>query len=840
MKSLITRFFIRNNTGFYAVIILLAALFCYPAFVPGKTFYAFDYLNRTCPWKSFSTEAMPPPNNTLITDPVNAFYPPLFLSAHKYFKESLNNGIIPLWYKNILGGLPFYAYYTGPVFIAFNGFSPIHTAHDLLLFFHLAVAGIFMFLYMKQIGLCKLAALVASIAWMFNGHIMVWFEFEHIPMLAAVLPMTLFFLEKYFDKKNYLTWLMLVFCFGYTFCVSYAHVIIYQFLFIGAYILFKIFPVIRDKAFLRCRRILLGLITAFCCSLILGLNFFVTHLELVSYGQRKILEFKELFIKTGQLPLTYLGTLLFPNLFGNPTTPLTFTPAMAATQIYNNYNELCIYAGAAVLFMVLISFLRIKKDSHWRFFFLIALYSLLAAMGTWLYYPLAKSIPGLNQTTPTRILYIFSFCMAAMAGMGMQTLISARNTFGVRLRRKRNITIISVALLIIALALVVVANTHFGLDYILNHGLIRYKGESYRRAISAYLSWKSCHIWEPLTYIIECFLLIQIAVWCTGKARRIALILIVLLITVELVLHGWSYNTVSDTTMSFPETPGMGMLKNSSEPARCVSIGKFLPNALAISGIETIEGYASLYPKNYGNYFKFSKEKKVNDTSKSLSRWLISNGYYSPFYELMNTKYLVLSPDISFKKGPKFDQVFKKLYDKEIVIYENIFAFSRAFGVTGFRVVSDDSEALKTMKNMEYQKLRNTVVLHEPPARAVSYKDAAGTIHTKISNYSTNGMLIHSVSSLPGFIVISNNWHPGWKARIDKKATKIFKANGFMQAIEVPPGKHKIELLFRPWGAIIGILISLCAWCVLFIAIATFTIRYLINNYSHKKNNLGV
>jgi hypothetical protein len=373
--------------------------------------------------------------------------------------------------------------------------------------------------------------------------------------------------------------------------------------------------------------------------------------------------------------------------------------------------------------------------------------------------------------------------------------------------------------------LVAAINTDIGLKYIVNIN---------SRAITTYLSWNSCHIWEPLIYIFECFILIQVAVWCRGKTRRTALVLIVLLMSVELMLHGWNYNTISATDMAFPETPGITMLKSNSEPARCVSIGKFLPNSLAVSGLETIEGYASLYPKNYGSYFNFCKTGKVDDKNISLSRWLNTNNYYSPFYELMNTKYLIFPSDIPLKKSADFEHSFKQVYNKKIVIYENRFAFPRAFGVTGFKVVNNSNKALNEMKGMNYQSLKNNVILHdilEFTNISGTYKEANGIINTKIIDYNTNSMLIYSISSVPGFIVISNNWHPGWKAYVDDKPAKVLKANGFMQAVEVPPGKHEVELLFRPLGVIVGILISLCTWSALIILITVIVIKHLASKY---------
>ena len=174
---------------------------------------------------------------------------------------------------------------------------------------------------------------------------------------------------------------------------------------------------------------------------------------------------------------------------------------------------------------------------------------------------------------------------------------------------------------------------------------------------------------------------------------------------------------------------------------------------------------------------------------------------------------------------------------------KNRFAFPRAFGVSGFRVVDDSNAALNEIKVMNYQSLRNNVVLYDIPEfteMSGMYKEGRGVINTKIVDYNANSMLIYSASYDPGFLVISNNWNSGWKAYVDGRPAKILKANGFMQAVELPPGKHLIELLFRPWGVIIGILISLCAWGVLFIILTVIVIKYLISKYFYRTNRLEV
>lgn len=63
-------------------------------------------------------------------------------------------------------------------------------------------------------------------------------------------------------------------------------------------------------------------------------------------------------------------------------------------------------------------------------------------------------------------------------------------------------------------------------------------------------------------------------------------------------------------------------------------------------------------------------------------------------------------------------------------------------------------------------------------------------------------------------------WYPGWEATIDGVRRKTWRANVCFQAIEVPPGEHQVELVYRPrsfwWGMGIALaclaLAALCTW----------------------------
>ncbi|MFN4110920.1 MAG: YfhO family protein, partial [Ignavibacteria bacterium] len=65
----------------------------------------------------------------------------------------------------------------------------------------------------------------------------------------------------------------------------------------------------------------------------------------------------------------------------------------------------------------------------------------------------------------------------------------------------------------------------------------------------------------------------------------------------------------------------------------------------------------------------------------------------------------------------------------------------------------------------------------------------------------------------------------GWKAFIDGKETKIYRANHNGRAILVPPGKHKIEFRFEPMSYYLGKNISLVLNAIVLISLAFFGLK---------------
>jgi uncharacterized membrane protein YfhO len=63
----------------------------------------------------------------------------------------------------------------------------------------------------------------------------------------------------------------------------------------------------------------------------------------------------------------------------------------------------------------------------------------------------------------------------------------------------------------------------------------------------------------------------------------------------------------------------------------------------------------------------------------------------------------------------------------------------------------------------------------------------------------------------PGYVVVVEAQHPGWRATLDGRETAVLPANALFRAVATPAGKHLVEMVYRPRSVLLGLGISLLA-----------------------------
>jgi uncharacterized membrane protein YfhO len=118
--------------------------------------------------------------------------------------------------------------------------------------------------------------------------------------------------------------------------------------------------------------------------------------------------------------------------------------------------------------------------------------------------------------------------------------------------------------------------------------------------------------------------------------------------------------------------------------------------------------------------------------------------------------------------------------------------------------------------------------LEELPKISLSQNDNDSNLF--IQKYSELEAVVKTNSNSNNMLVISDNFYPGWKAYVDDKETKIYRANYTFRAIGLPAGKHIVRFSYEPGSFKIGLAISIVS-TIIYIIVAVYM------NKLNKKNN---
>jgi hypothetical protein len=266
--------------------------------------------------------------------------------------------------------------------------------------------------------------------------------------------------------------------------------------------------------------------------------------------------------------------------------------------------------------------------------------------------------------------------------------------------------------------------------------------------------------------------------------------------------------------MEYPETGSIKFLQKDKSLFRIMTYGKFMTHSFLPFEIHDAGGYASSYPRRYAEFLHLSQQGLDIPLPGHYSRWVAFTTFGSPLLDLINVKYLLIPPYGSANL-PKLELV----YDKEIKIYKNKAFSPRIFFVPTYSLKNSSKDAYSAIGNCTATDFREKVILETlpPPDFVQNNSTTEHTMNSKINiiSYQANRIELEVSTNMKAFLVISDSYHPGWKANVDGQETKILRANYIMRAIPVEQGNHRVTLIFRPKLLISGFIITAVGWTVL-------------------------
>jgi uncharacterized membrane protein YfhO len=114
------------------------------------------------------------------------------------------------------------------------------------------------------------------------------------------------------------------------------------------------------------------------------------------------------------------------------------------------------------------------------------------------------------------------------------------------------------------------------------------------------------------------------------------------------------------------------------------------------------------------------------------------------------------------------------------------------------------------MKGPDFQPDK-TVILEENPG--VIHPEAfVNPGRVSVTSYQPNKIVCEANLTSPGFLTLSENWHPNWKAYLDGVRTKLYIADYALRAVWLEKGDHKVEFVFDSPYLKLGATISLLSF----------------------------
>jgi len=181
---------------------------------------------------------------------------------------------------------------------------------------------------------------------------------------------------------------------------------------------------------------------------------------------------------------------------------------------------------------------------------------------------------------------------------------------------------------------------------------------------------------------------------------------------------------------------------------------------------------------------------------------------------------------------------FKLAHSGDVKIYENVDALRvpRAFVANEARLATNDDEATKLMRGVDFDPSQAVVLIGDQgsaikePAKQSSQLVIPSHLHRAadaaqvschLVTYEPEHVAIDVTASQDGYLVLTDAYYPGWTATVDRQPAAVERADIMFRAVKVPAGKHRVELRYEPSSFRIGMWITIGAWVILIVGLAS-------------------
>jgi hypothetical protein len=725
----------------------LWGIFSFPYFFKGLVPFPSDYLVTFFP--PWSSEYGMPVRNNAMPDVITQIYP-----WKKFTIDTWKSGQIPLWNPYSFSGTAHAGNYQTAVFSPFNLLFfvlPFIDAWSILILLQPLLAGLLMYMFVKSLDRSKEAALLAAVAFMFCGFMVVWMAYGTLGYAALYLPLIFWGIHKKYG------WAISL---GIALSLVSGHFQVSVYV-IGAalgYIFWK-------KQWRILWYVLMGLLIA-VPQILLGLRSFALSTRGAAVLKGEI------------IPWQYLLTFIAPDFFGNPVT---------RNDWFGHYAEWAGFVGVIPLMLAFFAVTKKTLREGW-FFVLLAVLTLLLALPTPLNDLLYMlKIPVLSGSAASRIILLTSFSLAALAAYGFDTLIADW-------KEKRQRKILYFAVVCVGFIGLTWVTLLFGKPLPIDKLAIAKRNFVLPSAL------------------VSGGLLLFVLGFIRKKWLQISIVSLILAVTAfDLLRFAVKWMPFEPRQYVYPQVKSLTYLRSRVGNDRV--FGNIGSGEVGTAfHIPLVEGYDAVYQARYGEFINAVSKGYVYPAGRSVVQFDKNGVYKTEALQLLGIKYIYhrfsdgrnvwVFPYWEYLADGSMHQIYS---DEKYEIFEYNNVYQRAFLASSYTVAVTDKDIIDTLFAEDFDR-RNSLVLEEKP----SVEPQTGPGSAEIVSYTPEKVTIKTDSESPKLLFLSDAFDAGWYASVDGKESYVYRADYDFRAVEVPAGNHTVEFRYHPdefrWGIMLSII----------------------------------
>ncbi len=446
------------------------------------------------------------------------------------------------------------------------------------------------------------------------------------------------------------------------------------------------------------------------------------------------------------------------------------------------------YAGLIGLLLLPLLFLRRRRAQTW-FFVGLALFTLLYALGASTpLFRLFYLIPGVKLfRAPSIIIFLYGLSLATLAALAMDRAAEmARSASGEDAPARRALWLSAGVLGVLALLASAGILTSVWTS-------IFYRDMPANQATALANNMPTLKLGFWIAFVIA----VAVAGVWEGFARgiwsvRAALAALCVLAFLDLYRVDWPFvhgpvlsNEAGDPT-TFTADESIEYLRQrqaAGEVFRAFDLSSVVPqlqgqgyppNALATHGIEQLAGH---HGNELGRYRELIGGPEPLNLGKSLT-----------LLDLTNTAYVLSPQPITL---PGYSEVYR---GSRSVVLRKADVLPRAYLVGAVQVVPDD-QAVAHMLAASFDYRRSAVLSQPLPAGITVQADPQGSVQWL--ERGANAQRLKVSTDRPALLVVLDNYYKAWHVHVDDEDAPLLRANYTFRAIPIPAGQHEVRMSYE-------------------------------------------